>query len=83
VTIELPESELKSLGLTPEQARLEVAVGLYAGRRVTLGRAARIGGVSYAEFMHEIGRRGLSIYYTTEDAAHDMAMVDKLCPPGA
>jgi len=77
MTIELPE--LESLRLTPEQARLELAVGLYAGRRVTLGRAAKIAGVSHTEFMHEIGRRGLCLHYTVEDAMHDMAVVDKLC----
>ena len=79
MTIEVPERELGSLRLTPEQARLEFAVGLYAGRRVTLGRGAKIAGVSYTQFMHEIGRRGLHINYTVADATHDMAMVDKLC----
>ena len=81
MTIDVPERELGTLRLTPEQARLEFAVGLYAGRRVTLGRAARIADVSYTEFMHEIGRRGLCINYTVEDASHDTAMVDKLCGP--
>jgi predicted HTH domain antitoxin len=77
--IELPEPELDSLQLTPDQARLELAVGLYAGRRVTLGRAAKIAGISYTGFMHEIGRRGLCIHYTADDARHDVAMVEKLC----
>ncbi|MBI4658597.1 MAG: UPF0175 family protein [Verrucomicrobia bacterium] len=78
MTIELPEVDLGSLKLTPEQARLELAVGLYAGRRVTLGRAAGIAGLSHTEFMREIGRRGLCIHYGVEDAQHDMAMADKL-----
>ncbi len=77
--IELPEPELGALRLTPDQARLELAVGLYAGRKVTLGRAAAIAGVAYTEFMHEIGRRGICINYTLEDAEHDMAVVDQLC----
>jgi len=38
--IELPDAEIASLHLTPEQARVELAVGLYAGRQVTLGGAA-------------------------------------------
>ena len=81
MTIEVPERELGTLQLTPEEARLEFAVGLYAGRRVTLGRAARIAGVSYTAFMDEMWRRGLYINYTVEDASHDMAMVDKMCGP--
>lgn len=83
MTIQLPEPELQSLELTPQQARVELAVGLYAGRRVTLGRAAKIAGLPYTEFMHEIGRRGLYIHYSAADALHDMAVVDKLCGPRA
>ncbi len=77
--IELPEPEFGTLNLTPNQARLELAVGMYAGRKVTLGRAAAIGGVAYTEFMREIGRRGICINYTLEDAQHDMAVVNQLC----
>lgn len=48
--IELPDAEIESLHLTPEQARLELAVGLYAGREVTLGRAAKIAAENYLGF---------------------------------
>jgi hypothetical protein len=57
VTIELPD--IDSLRLTPNEARLELAVGLYAGRRVTLGHGAKIAGVSHTQFMREVGRRGI------------------------
>jgi predicted HTH domain antitoxin len=72
VTIELPGTDIESLHLTAEQARLELAVGLYAGREVTLGRAARIAGVPYAAFMREIGKRGICIGYTERDALDDI-----------
>lgn len=77
MTIELPDIE--SLRLTPSEARLEFAVGLYAGRRVTLGHGAKIAGVSHTQFMRQVGSRGIPIHYTAEDALHDVAMVDKLC----
>ena len=77
MTIELPDQEVGGLRLTPAQARLELAVGLYAGRQISLGRAARIAGVSYAAFMHEIGHHGLCINYTVEDAEHDMRMAEE------
>ena len=77
MTIELPD--IDSLRLTPSEARLELAVGLYAGRRVTLGHGAKIAGVSHTEFMREVGSRGIPIHYTAEDALRDIAMVDKLC----
>ena len=77
MTIELPD--IDSLRLTPNEARLELAVGLYAGRRVTLGHGAKIAGVSHTQFMREVGSRSIPIHYTAEDALHDVAMVDKLC----
>jgi predicted HTH domain antitoxin len=70
--IELPDADIASLHLTPEQARLELAVGLYAGREVTLGRAARIAGIPYAAFLQEIGKRQISINYTEQDAIDDV-----------
>ncbi|HZR20386.1 MAG TPA: UPF0175 family protein [Verrucomicrobiae bacterium] len=70
--IELPDADIESLHLTQAQARLELAVGLYAGREITLGRAARIAGITYAAFMQEIGKRGLCISYTEQDAADDI-----------
>jgi predicted HTH domain antitoxin len=77
MTIELPDKEVADLGLTPAQARLELAVGLYAGRQISLGRGARIAGMPYASFLHEIGHRGLCVNYTVEDAEHDMRMAEQ------
>jgi predicted HTH domain antitoxin len=78
MTIELPDQELIGLALTPESARVEFAVGLYAGRALTMGRAARIAGIAYRDFMHEIGRRGICIDYGVEDALHDVEMAKEL-----
>lgn len=73
--IELPDKEIGSSRLTSKQARVELAVGLYAGRQTTLGRAGKIAGISSTAFMHEIGRRGLCINYTAEDPMTDVETV--------
>ena len=78
MSIELPDQVLRDLHLTGEQARVDFAVGLYTGRKVSLGRAAKIAGLPYATFMHELGQRGISINYTLADIEHDMQMVDEL-----
>lgn len=79
MNIELPDNEIEALHLTPEKVRIELAVGLYAGRQVTLGRAAKIAGISYTAFMRETGRRGICLNYRVEDALHDLEMADELC----
>jgi len=70
--IELPDADIEPLHLTQAQARLELAVGLYAGREVTLGRAARIAGITYAAFLQEIGKRGICVDCTERDALDDI-----------
>ena len=77
MTIELPDQEVADLRLTPAQVRLELGVGLYAGRQISLGRAARIAGITYTSFMHEIAHRGICINYTLEDAEHDVKMAEQ------
>ena len=78
MTIELPDVNIGSQPLTSEQARIELASGLYAGRAVSMGRAARIAGISYTDFMHELGRRGICINYGVEDFEHDMQVLKEL-----
>lgn len=73
--VELPDVNIGTQPLTARQARLEMAVGLYVGHEVTLGRAANIAGVSYAAFMRELDRRGLCLNYTPDDAQQDVETI--------
>ncbi len=78
MTIELPDSEIGNLRLTPEQARLDLAVGMYSGREVSLGRGARIAGLPKVLFLREIGKRGIGLHYSMEDLLHDIEMAEEL-----
>ena len=64
--------------LSPEEARLDFAVGMYSGGRVTMGTAAEVAGVSVPEFQRELGRRRIPVNYTAEDLAHDLAAAAEL-----
>jgi predicted HTH domain antitoxin len=78
MTIEIPDQDLGSISLSPSGGRLELAIGLYTGRQLTLGQGAQLAGVPYVVFMRELGRRGVTLNYSMEDALHDMAMADEL-----
>ena len=56
---------------SPDQAVLEAAIGMFAGRKITLGRAARIAGLPQAEFLKELGRCGIPMHYDVEDFTAD------------
>jgi predicted HTH domain antitoxin len=75
MTIELPDKALGNLQLTPEQARREIAVGLYAGGQISLGRAAQVAGQPKPAFQQELARRHICMNYSVEDAQHDIETV--------
>jgi predicted HTH domain antitoxin len=71
--ITLPES--LEATLTPSQAALHLAIGLFTAEKVTLGQAA---GLSQGEFMLELGRRKIPLHYGVEDFAEDLITIEKL-----
>lgn len=78
VVIEVQDELLRGLELTEPQALLDLAVGLFTERRVTLGRAAEIARLTQPAFQHELGRRGIPIHYDVEDLQADLRTLDEL-----
>ncbi len=72
MVIDIKNEVLRGLNLTEPQALLDLAVGLFTERRVTLGRAAEIARLTQLEFQRELGRRGISIHYDVEDLQADL-----------
>jgi len=72
MVIEIQDETLRGLKLTEPQALLDLAVGLFTERRVTLGRAAEIARLTQLDFQREIGRRGIPIHYDVEDLQADL-----------
>jgi predicted HTH domain antitoxin len=79
--VELPDAAIEGTGMTPELAKLEVAVGLYRDRKVSMGRAAGIAGVPRPVFQRELGKRGVSVNYDVQDFEDDLVAIGKLTPP--
>ena len=78
VTIEVPDQDIGSLKLSSGEARLDLAIGLYTAKRASMGKAAKIAGIAYVDFMHELGRRGICINYSVEDFEQDLKTLDSL-----
>jgi predicted HTH domain antitoxin len=72
VQIEIHHEALRGLDLTEDQARLDLALGLFIDRRVALGRGAEIARLSQADFLKELGRRDIAIHYDVEDLRADL-----------
>jgi predicted HTH domain antitoxin len=78
MNIMLPEALEKRL--TPAQAVLHLAVGLFASGEATLGQAAETSGLTQAEFMRELGRRRIPLHYGTKEFAEDLVTIETLRP---
>ena len=76
MTITLP-AELENR-ISPEEAALHLAIGLFADDKVTLGQAAAIAGLSQPAFLHELGKRRIPIHYGAAELEQDIVTVRKM-----
>ena len=80
VTVDLPDQHLRGLNVTADRLKLAAGIGLYASGEVTLGQAALLAEVSQTQFLHELGRRGISVNYSLEDLEQDLKTIELLHP---
>lgn len=78
--LELPDAALEGTGMTPELAKLEVAVALYRDRKVSMALAARLAGIPRPQFQHELGIRCVTVDYEIADLEQDIRTLSKLLP---
>ena len=74
--IAIHDEALRGLDLTEDQARLDLALGLFIDQRVTLGRGAEIAMMTQSEFLKELGRRGIPVHYDVEDFRADLRALE-------
>ena len=76
--ITIPDELLNGTQLTPAEARLDLALGMYVDERATLGRAAEIAGMSQAQFLKHLGRRKIPVHYDGDDLSSDLKTIQQL-----
>ena len=70
-----PEIESR---ITAAEAKLHLAIGLFAGNEVTLGQAAAIAGLAQPAFLHELGKRKIPIHYGQDELDADIRTMRKM-----
>ncbi len=73
--IAFPDELIQGLDLTPETALIDLAIGLYAERRVTLGRAAKMAGMVQAAFLRKLGELRIPMHYDLAELEEDLLVV--------
>lgn len=74
----LTKEELHAIGLTPEDARIELAVYLFSQNRLTLGQASRLASISQARFMRILAERRIPLHYEVGDLEADLRTLEDL-----
>ena len=78
MVIEIQDEMLRGLKLTEPQALLDLAVGLFTDRRVTLGRAAEIAQLTQLAFQQELNRREIPVHCDMDDLLADVSTLAAL-----
>jgi predicted HTH domain antitoxin len=73
----IPDDILQAAGLTERECLVELAVHLYAERRVTIAQALRLSGLTRSELEEELARRDISLY-SVDDLRRDVSDLEKL-----
>lgn len=72
MTVTIPDEAIAGLGLTAEEARVDLAAGLFADGRVTVARGARVAGLFHLQFQRELGRRQIPVHYDVGEFERDL-----------
>jgi predicted HTH domain antitoxin len=72
VTIELPRHLVDAARTTPDELKIELAVHLYEQRRLGIGHAREMAGLSLWEFRQLLASRKISPHYDVSDLDEDM-----------
>lgn len=78
LSIEIPRDALESARMTVADAKLELAIALFAANRLSLGKAAEVAGLPVGEFQMHLGTRHLGPHYGVDDAREDQETLASL-----
>jgi predicted HTH domain antitoxin len=73
----IPDEILEAAGLTEQECLVELAVQLYAQRRIKIGHALRLSQLTRQEFEKDLARHSISLY-SVEDLNDDVASLKEL-----
>ena len=77
-TLEIPQGVLDAAQMNTHELRRELALALYAQRRLSLGKARELAGLSLWEFRQWLGLRRIEAHYDADDLQDDIAALRAL-----
>ncbi|WP_295588169.1 UPF0175 family protein [uncultured Lamprocystis sp.] len=81
--IEIPIDVLDSARLSVQEVKQDLALTLYAQRRLSIGKARELAGLSLWEFRQLLGSRRIPPHYDELDLAEDLVALSELRQTGS
>jgi len=76
--LEVPQDVLDSARLTVPELKVEMAVYLYAQRRLSIGKARELAGMGLWEFRQVLASRHIPPHYDIDDLDADVAALREI-----
>ena len=76
--LQVPQEILDSARLTMPELKVEIAVYLYSQRRLSVGKARELAGMSLWEFRQVLASRRIPPHYDEEDLDQDLATLHEM-----
>ena len=77
-TLEIPQGVLDAAQMNTHELRRELALALYAQRRLSLGKARELAGLSLWEFRQWLATRHIEAHYDPADLQDDLDALREL-----
>jgi len=78
--LDIPIEILEANNLSEDDLRLELAVALYAARKISFGQARRLSGLDWFSFRTALHERQIPAHYDVEDLETDIKNLQHLHP---
>ncbi len=78
VQIDIPEDILDSARLSADELKVEIALSLYAGGRLAIGKARALAGMNLWQFRQLLASRGISPHFDEQDLLEDVQTLQDL-----
>lgn len=78
MTLSIPDDVFRSLLLSEQEILLELAIALYAAKKISFGNARRIAQLDWYRFRQILADRDIPAHYDLEQFEEDLRNLDTL-----
>jgi len=77
-SIEIPKDILRATRMTLAELRVELAITLYQGNKLSFGKAREMADMDVWTFQQLLGSRGISPHYDVSDYEEDLSTLSEM-----